>query len=662
MSTSEQNPSDDMRFSLTKIGFSLFGFLFEGRRTTFESLNRALKQARNPLDYDAYLARSALISLLFGLLGATLGVILSITLAEIILSLSAGITIPPAILETLRTDSLYFRGFIITSIISIVLAASSFVVQYYYPYYVAGERGRKIDLNLPYAITYCYAMSRGGVSIFDVINSLADSDDAYGEVTVEFDAIRNNVLYAKEDLREAVRKEANITPSENLKSFLEDLISVIDSGSDFESYFYNKSQLYSERRKKKQAETLEFLDLMSEIYVTLFVASPIFALVVLLVMSLLGGVPILILYAVSYAILPIGAIAFVLLIKIIGSANSSGDITLDRVDWAVEPRPTLEEEAKEDPRFSEFKKVQKQTALKKAILAPIKQIRFQPAYSLIFTAPLVSLAVLAAYQSGVPIPTLDGLIDDPITITLGYFLVPFYIVAIPWMILYELRKRQKKKILQALPEVFKGAADANSRGIQLTRCLELVSETSASVLSNEFRDVVNQARWTGNIGDSLSGMANKLAVPRLTRTVKMIDKANDTSSDIQSVLQVAAVDVEESYKIDKARVQNAQMYLAIISVSYLIALGVIVTLDVSFLSVFESEDFASEGGAPGLGTGGVSEGVPVDTFRLLFFHVTLILGITSGFVAGAMSNGDATNGLKVSVIFSIITLATFALL
>ena len=651
-----------------RVAYSLFGELFRGAEDTYSEFNRTLNQARIPVSYDVYLSRVMLYGVIASLMGIFMGVTVTFLLADILLALGVDVQVPAEVAEFLQSNALLIRGFLITGFLTIVLFTMVVGSLYYWPYYVASERGRKIDGMLPHAVTYCYAMSRGGVSILDVMRSLAEAEDTYGEVSKEFAAIINNVEYVQEDLRTAVREEATITPSDDLQDFLEDLLSVIDSGSDMESFFYNKSQLYNQRRSDSQEQTLEVLELMSEMYVTLFVASPIFILVVLLVMSLMGGANMMYLYAMTYFGLPMGAVFFILMVKIINMSVDAGGEELERSYMDGVPEPDLSSDIEDDPRYKRYKREQYRQTFWSYILAPAYKVREEPLFTAVFTVPLAALFIAYAHTSGLAPIAPESFTEQPVWASAILVLVPFYIIGIPMSLVYEVNQRRESSILKKLPEAFKSAADANGRGIGLEESFWMVAENTDGELSKELRHAFYQAQWTGNLGDSLSAMANKIRVPRLSRTLKLITEANSTSGDIQSVLQVAAQDVENMHQLDKDRAQNAMMYLVIISVAFLIALGVIAMLDMAFLSAIADsmggEDMDGGGpdgggGAGGMGGQGFGD-IPIMKFRMAFLHTCMVLGFTAGLVSGTMANGNALSGLKYALVMMGIAVAVFA--
>lgn len=673
---SEEDEDEKKPYSgnlVDRIAYSFFGGLFRGGEDTYADFNRALNQARIPVSYDVYLSRVMMYGL-FAIVASLIGgVAITILTKPILLALGVSVRFPPELARIIDSHAFLIRGILVTTLFTSVTFSGIVGTLYYYPFYVAGERGREIDAMLPHAVTYCYAMSRGGVSILDVMRSLAQADDTYGEVSKEFAAIINNVDYVQEDLRTAVREEAAITPSDDMRTFLEDMLNVIDSGSDMDSFFYNKSEVYLRETKETQEQTLEVLELMSEAYVTLFVASPIFVLVVLLVMSLMGGAQIMYLYGMTYFGLPMGAVFFIFMMKILNMSPAAGGEKLERNYDQKKNVEELRESVQGDPRYKKVRREETRRKIINTALTPVYEITRLPWISAVFTIPAALSFIYWVWSSGITDISIDAFTQTPVVTTAILVLIPIYIICIPISVIFELENRREKAILKKLPEAFKSAADANARGLDLEESFRLVAENSKGAFSQELAGAFQQAQWTGDIGDALAAMANQLRVPRLSRTLKLITEANYSSGDIQSVLEVAARDVENMHKLERDRKQNAMMYLVIISVAFIIALGVIVMLDVAFLSTIakqaagggadaaanSSSSAASSGGGGGGPAAGGFGDMPIQKFRMAFLHTTMVLGLTAGLVIGAMANDSVLSGLKFALTMMGIAVGVF---
>lgn len=87
------------------------------------------------------------------------------------------------------------------------------------------------------------------------------------------------------------------------------------SGGELEPYFKIKTEQYIVENRQRQREFLETLSLLGETYVTAFVAGPLFLIIVISIMSIMGGTQTIFLYLLIYAIVPIGSIMFLIVVS-----------------------------------------------------------------------------------------------------------------------------------------------------------------------------------------------------------------------------------------------------------------------------------------------------------------------------------------------------------
>ncbi len=162
-----------------------------------------------------------------------------------------------------------------------------------------------------------YAMRRGGAQLMTIFRSLSDRADIYGEVALDFRQIVRDADFFGYDVVTAIRHLAETTPSEKFKDFLEDLLSVIESGGNMAEFLSLRVRLYQEEARFEQKQFLNLLSLVAESYVTLFVAGPLFLIIIMVVMGMMGGSAVFQLTLVTYAIMPVGSMVFILLINLL---------------------------------------------------------------------------------------------------------------------------------------------------------------------------------------------------------------------------------------------------------------------------------------------------------------------------------------------------------
>ena len=650
---------DSLSKKVDRFAYNLFGNYFKSKKNSYAGYRKKINQARMEVGYDMYLARITLYSVITGIVGILLGVLLTWVLAQVGVTetMTAALNVPPAVESFLASYRTYIVGFFLSVILAAVFGGIAGGILYYVPSFKAGERQRQIDNTLPYAVTFMYALSRGGMNVLEVMEKLANANDVYGEVSNEFDMILRDMDYFGNDLRIALRNASDMTPSDNLADFLDDLLSVIDSGGEITPFMLNKSQQYHEIKKQDQKGFLDTLALMSESYVTAFVAAPLFIIIITAIMSVMGGANMMQLYAIIYFVLPLASIGFAFVIDLIsgGGDGSTDQLQREREPFKLEDVEEIAERS-DDDRLDDLVRAKKLQGTKDFIRDPLAKVREEPLISLGFSVPVALLFAVATVLTGYATLTFEAFKNAPVSNTIYVAIIPMLIIITPLSYYHERKQRRNKKIIRELPETLKKLSSANETGMTLNESLLLVSETSQGILSKEFKKVHNEVQWDTGINDALVGFANRLKIPRVSRTVKLITKANESSGNIQEVLEVAARDVDTAYKLDRERFQNMIIYTVIIIVSFLVFLFVIVILQNQFLSVMAEEAAGFDSG----GGGGFSiDEVPVDTYSMIFFHASVIQGFFSGLVAGQMGEDHVLSGLKYGIVMTLIAVAVF---
>ena len=652
---------DSFQKKIDRFAYNLFGNYFKSKKNSYAGYRKKINQARMEVGYDMYLARITLYSVITGVIGILLGVMLTWVLAQVGVTetMTAALNVPPAIEGFLASYRTYIIGFFLSVILAAVFGGIAGGILYYVPSFKAGERQRQIDNTLPYAVTFMYALSRGGMNVLEVMEKLSNAEDVYGEVANEFDMILRDMDYFGNDLRIALRNASDMTPSDNLADFLDDLLSVIDSGGEITPFMLNKSQQYHEIKKQDQKGFLDTLALMSESYVTAFVAAPLFIIIITAIMSVMGGANMMQLFAIIYLVLPMASIGFAFVIDIIsgGGDGSTDQLQRERQPFSLEDVEEMAERS-DDDRLEDLVRAKKLQGTKDFIRDPLAKVREQPLLSLGFTIPVAILFAAVTVLTGYATLSVEAFKNTPVSNTIYVAIIPMLMVITPLSYYHEKKQRRNKKVIRELPETLKKLSSANETGMTLDESLLLVSETSQGVLADEFKLVHNEVQWDTGINDALVGFANRLKIPRVSRTVKLITKANESSGNIQEVLEVAARDVDTAYKLDRERFQNMIIYTVIILISFLVFLFVIVVLQRQFLSVMAEEAAGFNAGSAGGGGFAIDE-VPVDTYNMIFFHASVIQGFFSGLVAGQMGEDHVLSGLKYGIVMTLIAVVVF---
>jgi flagellar protein FlaJ len=91
-------------------------------------------------------------------------------------------------------------------------------------------------------------------------------------------------------------------------------------------------------------------------------------------------------------------------------------------------------------------------------------------------------------------------------------------------------------------------------------------------------------------------------------------------------------------------------YVAVVVIGYLVYLLVVVMLDAYYLVPIERlTESGTAAGASGPGLPTSLSNIPVDTYRMVFYHSAVVQGVGSGILTGQLAHGDLLSGLKYAI-------------
>jgi flagellar protein FlaJ len=631
---------------------------FKTRPGRFGSVRRWLNQARIDTTHDVYLARSVWLAVVAALLGVVLGATLAYGLQAqgILAGLTSPVEVPGDVGEFVGRNRLWFAGGTLAVASGLAFGLGAWLVRYYYPRFLVGERSRAIDLMLPHSITYMYALNHGGMNLVEVVESMADATDSYDEVANEFDLIVRDMDVFGTDLITAVRNARNVTPSDSMERFLDDLLSVLDSGGDTSRFFEEQSEKYLKEAKERQEFFMETLALLSEVFIFAFVAAPLFLMVTLMVISFLGGNTLLAMVVGVYVVLPLGMIGFVLLVDVLSAPYTSPPAVFDPGDELGEASETV----RGDPRYANYRRTKRNKRLKGLLRDPLGSVEENPLLSMVVTLPVAVAFGAAMVLQGFATASVAAVTGAPVRTTTLLVVVPALVVVVPLSLFYERKRRRQNQITQRFPDMLNVLSSANSMGVRLTDAFGLVSRYSTGVLARETQKVRNDVEWNRDLRIALLKLANRLKAPHLSRTIKLVADGGRSSGDLTRILSIAAEDTHNRARLERDRRQAMSSYIAIVVIGFLVYLMVIVLIDTAYLSQFAA--LAAEQGPDTRDLPVSLSSVPVETYRALFFHSVLIQGFGAGLLAGKLADNRALSGLKYSVALTALSVGVFLLI
>ncbi len=299
--------------SYERFCFNLLGKRMKGKRDKYIQLRSDLVSARSTTPFEVYISTALVSSVLVGLGMAVVIGVFTYLLNIPNLILYKG-EVPQSIVELSKYSLIL--GTIFAIIFSLLFFGGfTYIAFLVYPNIIAGDRRRKIDASLPYAINYITSMSTAGITPAEVFRLLGDSP-IYGECSVEARYIAREIDIFGRDLIDAIRLMSSTTPSARLKEFLQGAMASISSGGNLTDYFRTKATQYALENRQTQKMFLDTLGLMAESYVTAVVAGMLFLIILQSIMSVLSGEKMpMFLYVIIYVMIPFGSIGFILMVS-----------------------------------------------------------------------------------------------------------------------------------------------------------------------------------------------------------------------------------------------------------------------------------------------------------------------------------------------------------
>lgn len=302
------------------------------------------------------------------------------------------------------------------------------------------------------------------------------------------------------------------------------------------------------------------------------------------------------------------------------------------------------------------------------VLAKLRQpgqlIMDRPLVTTYLTVP-VGLAWIVLRAGALPAAFVPAVrvLDSPVIEALLFVLVGYGIV-------YEIGKRQTRKIEKAVPDFLDRMASVNDAGMTVVESVETLAEDDLGALTPELRQTWTDMQWGADAETALHRLRERVDSAVISRAVTLVTNAMSASGDVAPVLEIAADEARATQMLRRERRQVMLTYLIVIYVSFVVFLAIVVALTEAFVPAIESAELGSSlptgGSVPGGGgAGGVLGGiqnVQPGKYILLFYHASVIQALCSGTIAGQLGEGDVRDGVKHAAIMLLVTYLGFVLI
>ncbi len=552
--------------------------------------------------------------------------------------------------------------------VGLFASALAYVFRWQLPASNAEVRRRSIEEGLPRTTAFMFALSRGGLEFPQILRTLTENSEVYGETAREMSiTVREMDLFGR-DMITALREMSKRTPSEQFKTFSENLASILQSGSSLSGFLDEQYERFREDAEERQEEILEVLATIAEAYVTVLVAGVLFLITILLVFGLTTTDTLWLLTLLAYVLIPLANIGFALFLsqklETLGISRSIGGDILDRYDLQTPVRsaPPVEARRADGGHASDRENelilgwYDKVSRIKSVLGSPLQTIIWNPKTLLYVTVPVALLVIAVRFpqvltESGINRRVLDDILVQS-----------FLFVLITYAVIRELYKRRIDGIEAATPELLERLASLNEAGMSVVKGFDRIRGSDLGVLTPEVDRIWRDMEYGASVSDALVRFGRRVRTTAITRIVVLLTNAMEASGNMGPVLRIAANQSRADLKMRRQRRQQMLTYLVVIYISFAVFLVIILAVnEVLVPSLPETVPSPDSGNRLGVGTGAFGRLGSVDkaAYTLVFFHTALIQAVASGFIAGQLGEGSIRDGTKHAAVMLTIAYVVF---
>ncbi len=655
---------------LSQVFQPVYRYLFAGRGHFISQLELRLAQAKVSTPVEIYLSNALAFGALAGsIIGATLG-----SLALVLVDLPGlPVTLVPdsglgavlgAVLSVLGQATFLCSWLVLFACLGLLAGLTAAV---YYPALPIYQRRREIDLVLPDVVGFMYSLSVGGMDTLDIFSAVADSEDTYGEAAVEFQQLTHEIEYFNVDYQTAVERVAQTTPSDDLSKFLIDMLAVVNSGGDLTDFLETETDHQIDQRRRTQADLLNTLELFGEVYISLTVL-PLILIVVLVIMALLGDAQLLLLLVTVYVVLPALNAVYFLAVSVttqdsVGTgrleppddaattaARENSLTDLGVVDTHLRAHPG-------EPLLHRIRTAELRHRLSKLRADPAGFFRTAPRYTLAVTVPLAVVVLGVLVAQGIADPDPAAVVERGLVQTFLWGGLPFLLVVTPFTVFAEWRARTVSSLTDTLTSDLRKLANTNATGQPLLEAIRLTGEDNDTRFGHELTRIYKRVSFGSSLGVVLVEFNNRYRIPRLARSLKLVQKAQETSDLLTDVLMTAATLSEIQDDLEREKRSRTRMQVLIVAISFVVFVAVLLMLEEFFIDTIV--DVMSEN--PDTDADFVEfGGIDPSLLSTLYLHAALVQGCCAGIICGYVQTGRVAAGLKYAVGFVTFTFLAWA--
>jgi len=239
----------------------------------------------------------------------------------------------------------------------------------------------------------------------------------------------------------------------------------------------------------------------------------------------------------------------------------------------------------------------------------------------------------------------------------GFVAGAILLVVVPQLTYIYLRHHTIVTLEDTFPNFLRDLSESRKAGMTLPLALQQATNVDYGALSKHVKKMSNQISWGVPFTEVLRRFSRNTGSSFTARAIAIILEAEESGGDIADILESVAEDSRIIKESEEQRQLSMSEYMSTVYTIFFIFLGVLVALN-KILTPLASIPAVSGFGIATAGGAYIFSA----SFKILFFHLTMIQGFLNGLLAGEIAHGSLISGLKHSLIFMAVGFVVFLIM
>ncbi len=228
------------------------------------------------------------------------------------------------------------------------------------------------------------------------------------------------------------------------------------------------------------------------------------------------------------------------------------------------------------------------------------------------------------------------------------------------------KEKHIREIESRLPDFLRDVAEAGRFGMTLADSIVVASSGRYGRLTPEIKKMAAQIEWGVPASEAVLLFSERVKTPLVTRMVSIVRKANDAGGNVADVLSMVSRDAKETMLTERERYVTMSTYVMVVYISFFVFIATILILQGQFLPKMEEagRSVSEQAEAQGLAEiPGVNIQVSIiPEIGFIFLLSVIVHAIGDGLLAGVISNGSLSIGMRHSFIMLVAGFMTLRVL